>query len=87
VVNQFLAEMDGVADNKDVFIIAATNKPKSIDPAVRRPGRLDTLVYIGLPDRLTRFSILRKELHSVILGGDLSPRKPTFRSYLVRTGE
>lgn len=86
VVNQFLAEMDGVADNKDVFIIAATNKPKSIDPAVRRPGRLDTLVYIGLPDRDTRYSILRKELHSVILGHDLFSRK-TFRSYLVRTGE
>jgi SpoVK/Ycf46/Vps4 family AAA+-type ATPase len=86
VVNQFLAEMDGVADNKDVFIIAATNKPKSIDPAVRRPGRLDTLVYIGLPDMETRLSILQNEFKHVLKAEDTFSGSDigSFDEFLVR---
>merc|ERR1719421_35944 len=50
VINQILTEMDGMGSKKSVFIIGATNRPDIIDPAVLRPGRLDQLIYIPLPD-------------------------------------
>lgn len=50
VMNQLLTEMDGVTAQKLVFFIGATNRPDIIDPAMMRPGRLDSLIYIGLPD-------------------------------------
>ena len=50
VVNQLLTEMDGLEDRKQIFIIAATNRPDIIDPAMLRPGRLDKLLYVPLPD-------------------------------------
>ena len=59
VVNQLLTEMDGLEDRKQVFVIAATNRPDIIDPAMLRPGRLDKLLYVPLPDSLGRLSILR----------------------------
>lgn len=62
VINQILTEMDGMGSKKNVFIIGATNRPDIIDPAILRPGRLDQLIYIPLPDELSRLSILKANL-------------------------
>src|SRR5882757_8638049 len=59
VLNQILTEMDGMNQKKNVFIIGATNRPDQIDPALLRPGRLDQLIYIPLPDEVSRLSILK----------------------------
>lgn len=59
VVNQLLTEMDGVEERKGVFLMAATNRPDMIDPAVLRPGRLDKILYVGLPDQNDRQEILQ----------------------------
>jgi len=59
VMNQLLTEMDGVTSQKLVFFIGATNRPDIIDPAMMRPGRLDSLIYIGLPDFDARISIIK----------------------------
>ncbi|KAI3867002.1 hypothetical protein MKX03_022045 [Papaver bracteatum] len=59
VLNQLLTEMDGVNAKKTVFIIGATNRPDVIDPALLRPGRLDQLVYIPLPDEASRLQIFK----------------------------
>jgi len=57
VINQILTEIDGVGASKPVFVIGATNRPDILDPAVTRPGRLDQLIYIPLPDLKSRVSI------------------------------
>jgi len=62
VLNQLLTEMDGMGAKKNVFIIGATNRPDQIDPALLRPGRLDQLIYIPLPDEKSRFAILKSTL-------------------------
>ncbi|XP_072420459.1 transitional endoplasmic reticulum ATPase-like [Chiloscyllium punctatum] len=62
VINQILTEMDGMSDKKNVFIVGATNRPDIIDPAILRPGRLDQLIYIPLPDEKSRASILKANL-------------------------
>jgi len=62
VINQILTEMDGMGSKKNVFIIGATNRPDIIDPAVLRPGRLDQLIYIPLPDLGSRVNILKAAL-------------------------
>jgi len=62
VINQILTEMDGMGAKKSVFIIGATNRPDIIDPAVLRPGRLDQLIYIPLPDEGSRLNILKSVL-------------------------
>lgn len=48
-VNQLLTEMDGLEARRNVFVVAATNRPELIDPAMLRPGRLDRLLYVPLP--------------------------------------
>uniref|UniRef100_A0A9J8AEI8 Nuclear VCP like n=1 Tax=Cyprinus carpio carpio TaxID=630221 RepID=A0A9J8AEI8_CYPCA len=58
VVNQLLTEMDGMGNRKQVFIMAATNRPDIIDRAVLRPGRLDKTLYVGLPPPADRYAIL-----------------------------
>ncbi|XP_062864853.1 nuclear valosin-containing protein-like isoform X3 [Trichomycterus rosablanca] len=58
VVNQLLTEMDGLESRRQVFIMAATNRPDIIDPAVLRPGRLDRTLYVGLPPPEDRHAIL-----------------------------
>ncbi|KAM4615467.1 nuclear valosin-containing protein-like isoform 2-T2 [Polymixia lowei] len=58
VVNQLLTEMDGLETRRQVFIMAATNRPDIIDPAVLRPGRLDKTLYVGLPPAPDRHAIL-----------------------------
>lgn len=50
VLNQLLTEMDGAQDKKNMFFIGATNRPEILDEALIRPGRLDQLIYIPLPD-------------------------------------
>merc|ERR1719499_1836954 len=62
VINQILTEMDGMGSKKNVFIIGATNRPDIIDSAILRPGRLDQLIYIPLPDDGSRMSILKANL-------------------------
>merc|ERR1719228_1324649 len=62
VINQLLTEMDGMSNKKNVFIIGATNRPDIIDSAILRPGRLDQLIYIPLPDEASRVSILKANL-------------------------
>ena len=59
VVNQLLTEMDGLEDRAGVFVIAATNRPDIIDPAMLRPGRLDKLLYVPLPSKDERYQILK----------------------------
>ncbi|KAM3606558.1 uncharacterized protein V6R79_018701 [Siganus canaliculatus] len=58
VVNQLLTEMDGLETRRQVFIMAATNRPDIIDPAILRPGRLDKTLYVGLPPSADRHAIL-----------------------------
>ncbi|XP_039994823.1 nuclear valosin-containing protein-like [Xiphias gladius] len=58
VVNQLLTEMDGLETRRQVFIMAATNRPDIIDPAILRPGRLDKTLYVGLPPPADRHVIL-----------------------------
>ena len=59
VLNQLLTEMDGINAKKTVFVIGATNRPDIIDPALLRPGRLDQLIYIPLPDEPSRLQIFK----------------------------
>nr|CAD7410563.1 unnamed protein product [Timema cristinae] len=59
VVNQMLTEMDGVEGRGGVFLMAASNRPDIVDPAVLRPGRLDKILYVGLPSPVGRVDILR----------------------------
>ncbi|CUS23312.1 LAQU0S09e01948g1_1 [Lachancea quebecensis] len=67
VVNQLLTEMDGMNAKKNVFVIGATNRPDQIDPAILRPGRLDQLIYVPLPDEMARLSILNAQLRNTPL--------------------
>ncbi|XP_055822799.1 cell division cycle protein 48 homolog [Solanum dulcamara] len=62
VLNQLLTEMDGMTAKKTIFVIGATNRPDIIDPALLRPGRLDQLIYIPLPDEESRYQIFRASL-------------------------
>jgi transitional endoplasmic reticulum ATPase len=59
VVAQLLTELDGVEELRDVFVLAATNRPELIDPALLRPGRLDSLIYVPPPDADARAAILK----------------------------
>ena len=68
VINQILTEMDGMGSKKNVFIIGATNRPDIIDSAILRPGRLDQLIYIPLPDEASRMSILKANLRKTPVG-------------------
>lgn len=62
VINQILTEIDGVGARKNVFVIGATNRPDILDNAITRPGRLDQLIYIPLPDLKSRLNIFRANL-------------------------
>lgn len=71
VLNQLLTEMDGMNAKKTVFIIGATNRPDIIDPALLRPGRLDQLIYIHLPDDESRFQIFKSSLRKSPVSKDV----------------
>jgi transitional endoplasmic reticulum ATPase len=62
VMNQLLTEIDGVGVKKNVFFIGATNRPELLDQALLRPGRLDQLIYIPLPDQPSRLGVLTSNL-------------------------
>jgi len=61
-MNQLLTEMDGINPAKQIFFVGATNRPDIIDPALKRPGRLDTMVFIDLPDFAARVSIFKASM-------------------------
>lgn len=67
VINQILTEMDGMNKKKNVFIIGATNRPDVLDPAIMRPGRLDQLIYIPLPDKGSRVAIIKHSFRNCVL--------------------
>ncbi|KII83387.1 hypothetical protein PLICRDRAFT_180469 [Plicaturopsis crispa FD-325 SS-3] len=69
VVNTLLTELDGLDARKSVYVIAATNRPDMIDPAMVRPGRLDKLLYVDLPAADERAEIVRTMTRKVPLGG------------------
>ena len=70
-LNQLLTEMDGFAGNKGVIILAATNRPEILDPALLRPGRFDRQVPIELPDLLGRTEILKVHLKKIKTEGEI----------------
>ncbi len=63
--------MDGMTSKKNVFVIGATNRPEQLDNALCRPGRLDTLVYVPLPDEESRVSILKAQLRKTPVASDV----------------
>ena len=72
VINQILSEIDGMGSGKTLFIIGATNRPDILDPGIMRPGRLDQLIYIPLPDRDSRISIFKANLRKSPIADDVS---------------
>jgi len=75
VVNQLLTEMDGLESRRSVFVIAATNRPELIDPAMMRPGRLDKLLYVSLPQPEDRVSILKAISTNITFSPDVDLHK------------
>ena len=73
-LNQLLVEMDGFEANEGVIVIAATNRPDVLDPALMRPGRFDRQVTVGLPDIRGREHILGVHLRKVPLADDVKPQ-------------
>lgn len=71
VINQILTEIDGMGSGKTLFIIGATNRPDILDPGIMRPGRLDQLIYISLPDRESRISIFKANLRKSPIAKDV----------------
>ena len=71
VLNQLLTEMDGLSSKKTIFVIGATNRPDIIDPALLRPGRLDQLIYIPLPDETSRLQIFKACLRKSPVAKDI----------------
>ena len=71
-LNQLLTEMDGFEDNTGVIILAATNRPDSLDPALTRPGRFDRRVPVELPDLKGREAILRVHAKKIKVAGDVN---------------
>mmetsp|Transcript_17479 Transcript_17479/g.61389 ORF Transcript_17479/g.61389 Transcript_17479/m.61389 type:complete len:1074 (-) Transcript_17479:253-3474(-) len=71
VMNQLLTEMDGVGAKKSIFVIGATNRPDILDPAIMRPGRLDQLIFIPMPDKASRKSILSAVLRKSPVSNDV----------------
>ena len=82
-LNQMLVEMDGMEENKGIVIIAATNRPDVLDPALLRSGRFDRQITVNLPDKKGRYEILKvharnKKLSSEISLENLAKRTPGF---------
>jgi transitional endoplasmic reticulum ATPase len=71
VISQLLTEMDGIISLEDVVIIAATNRPDIVDPAVLRPGRFDRLIYVSEPDEKARLEIFKLYTKSMPLATDV----------------
>jgi transitional endoplasmic reticulum ATPase len=71
VISQLLTEMDGVVSLEDVVIVAATNRPDMVDPAVLRPGRFDRLIYVPEPDEKSKLQIFKIYTKNMPLGKDI----------------
>ncbi|XP_021092122.1 spermatogenesis-associated protein 5 isoform X4 [Heterocephalus glaber] len=71
VLAQLLTEMDGIEQLKDVTILAATNRPDRIDKALMRPGRIDRIIYVPLPDAATRREIFNLQFHSMPISNEV----------------
>jgi cell division protease FtsH len=74
-LNQLLVEMDGFEGGEGVIVIAATNRPDVLDPALLRPGRFDRQVVVPLPDIRGREAILKVHMRKVNMGDDVKPRR------------
>jgi cell division protease FtsH len=74
-LNQLLVEMDGFAPNQGIVVVAATNRPDILDPALLRPGRFDRQVTVGAPDVKGREEILRIHARKVALDGEVDLRQ------------
>merc|ERR1711871_1685418 len=72
-LNRLLVEMDGFEGNEGVIVIAATNRPDVLDPALLRPGRFDRQVFVNLPDVQGREKILKVHMKKVPIGKDVNP--------------
>lgn len=72
VMNQLLTEMDGVGSKKSIFVVGATNRPDILDPAIMRPGRLDQLIFIPMPDKLSRRKVLEAVLRKSPISNDVN---------------
>ncbi|TFG25830.1 MAG: AAA family ATPase [Promethearchaeota archaeon] len=72
IVNQILVEMDGIENRKGVVVIASTNRPELVDPALLRPGRLDRLLYVTAPDLKAREGILKVHTKTMPLADNVS---------------
>ncbi|HIQ32014.1 MAG TPA: AAA family ATPase [Methanothermococcus okinawensis] len=75
VVNQLLTELDGLEEPKDVVVIAATNRPDILDPALLRPGRLDRVLLVPLPDKKARLEIFKVHTRKMPLAEDVDLEK------------
>ncbi len=75
VVAQLLALMDGLSGRGNVIVIGATNRPGALDPALRRPGRFDREIEIGVPDKQGRYEILQIHTRGMPLAGDVDLKK------------
>jgi len=75
VVAQLLALMDGLSGRGNVIVIGATNRPGALDPALRRPGRFDREIEIGVPDKLGRYEIVQIHTRGMPLAGDVDLKK------------
>ncbi|QEQ97965.1 ATP-dependent zinc metalloprotease FtsH [Neptunomonas concharum] len=72
-LNQLLVEMDGFEGTEGIIVIAATNRPDVLDPALLRPGRFDRQVHVGLPDIRGREQIIKVHMRKVPIGDDVKP--------------
>lgn len=78
IVSQLLTLMDGLKQRSHVIVMAATNRPNSIDPALRRFGRFDREIDIGIPDATGRLEVLRIHTKNMKLNDDVDLEKVSF---------
>ncbi len=85
VVDTLLTELDGLQDMKNVIVLAATNRPDMIDPALLRPSRIDKIIEIPLPDEETRYAIFKVHTKNMPLdkGVDLKELAKSTENYTV----
>jgi transitional endoplasmic reticulum ATPase len=75
VVAQLLSLMDGMGSRGNIIVIGATNRPNAIDPALRRPGRFDREIEIGVPDKAGRYEVLQIHTRNMPLGEDVELKR------------